>query len=491
MYSVGDIEDGVCAKDSYIDCCVGSPTMLMKFLQTIVQEWGLQSSGALSYMQAISDLCDFRKCHGVDDSTLRLFAVTEVYLRRTKSTLYRKKNIEYSRNLSLESLIAKGSWATLEEVEKVIPHHAAKYEKIFQKATTSTNSPLTVSELAFATRFIITFLMLRVKCTRPMSLQYLTLEMIETATKDDGFVDQTQFKTQGQYVFDSLKFSNDALDVVNTYINRIRPLCNPKCDYVILTTNGKQYTAFCNAMSILTYEAIGKHITPTRYRAIVETESSVRLDKEKQAIISHDQKHSSTIAKRCYQKKLSREVAEGGVSAMKELVGDNREAHTGVLANALREVNVTSNDSVMDNDHQTPSTSKHNEQEKVNETSSSSPGSEHDNDLPAPILIDDTTSFPDKKSEEDSTAKIIESDDIEVKKEELEGGKKFLAFITEEDENLKAGIEKHAKSKRKWSDILNDDAFKFQEGRTRDSLRMRATTLGLEQRKPKRNRKSK
>ena len=152
-------------------------------------------------------------------------------------------------------------------------------------------------------------------------------------------------------------------------MERLYPKSNPKCDYVILTTNGKQYTAFCNAMSILTYEAIGKHITPTRYRAIVETESSVRLDKEKQAIISHDQKHSSTIAKRCYQKKLSREVAEGGVSAMKELVGDNREAHTGVLANALREVNVTSNASVMDNDHQTSSTSKHNEQEKVNEIS--------------------------------------------------------------------------------------------------------------------------
>ena len=69
---------------------------------------------------AISDLCDFLKCHGMNDSALRLFAVTEVYLRRTKSTLYRKKNIEYSRNLSLESLIAEGSWATLEGVEKVI-----------------------------------------------------------------------------------------------------------------------------------------------------------------------------------------------------------------------------------------------------------------------------------------------------------------------------------------------------------------------------------
>ena len=168
-----------------------------------------------------------------------------------------------------------------------------------------------------------------------MSLQFLTVEMIECATQNDGFVDQTQFKTNSQYVFDSLKFSADALDVVNTYIRRIRPLCKPKCEYVILTTNGTQYTAFCNAMSLLTHEAIGKHITPTRYRAIVESESVVRLEKDKQALISLDQKHSSYVAKRCYQKKLSRDVAEGGAEAMKELVGEGRDNHTGVLATVL------------------------------------------------------------------------------------------------------------------------------------------------------------
>ena len=135
-----------------------------------------------------------------------------------------------------------------------------------------------------------------------MSLQFLTMEMIDLATKNGGFVDQSQFKTNDQYGFDSLKFSNDALDVVNTYIDRIRPLCMPKCEFVLLTTSGKQYTAFCNALSLLTHEAIGKHITPTRYRAIVESESVVRLDKDKQAIISKDQKHSSAVARRYYQK---------------------------------------------------------------------------------------------------------------------------------------------------------------------------------------------
>ena len=179
MYSMGDSEDGVTAEESFIDCAVGSPTMLMKFLKLLLEEWRLKAAGTLSYLQAITDLCDFRKCHGVSDSVLRMFAVTEVYLRRSKSTLYRKRNVEYSRNLNLEALIAEESWATLEDMEKVIPHHSPKYQELFRKA--GSNNQLTVSELAFATRFLITFLLLRVKCTRPMSLQYLTVDMITLA----------------------------------------------------------------------------------------------------------------------------------------------------------------------------------------------------------------------------------------------------------------------------------------------------------------------
>ena len=472
MFCMGDCEDGISAQESYIDCVVGSPTMLMKFLKLLLEEWGLKSAGALSYLQAVSDLCDFRKCHGVPDSTLRLFAVTEVYLRRSKSTLYRKRNIEYSRNLNLEALIAGESWATLEDMEKVIPHHSPKYEELFRKAGSETDNMLTVSELAFATRFLITFLLLRVKCTRPMSLQYLTVDMMALATKNGGFVDQTQFKTTDQYGFDSLIFSEDALQVVNTYIERIRPLCKPKCEYVILTTAGTRYTAFCNALSLLTLEAIGKHITPTRYRAIVESESVERLPKDKQLIISKDQKHSSLVARKHYQKRLSREVAEEGAAAMRDLVGDERDRHTKVLANNLLDSVGTS-----DENSNEPEAQPGLETES-NKGSTSEPI----------IVINDICSLAE---EDEVESKLVQEDNIEVKKEELEGGKKFLVFTTEEDSYLKIGCAKYSTSKKRWADILKDEQFKFQQGRTRDSLRVRATTLGLEKSKTKRGAKSK
>lgn len=489
MFCLGDSEDGLCAPDSYIDCCLGSPTMLMKFLQTSREEWELKASGALSYLHAIADLLDHRKCQGIPDATLRLFAVVEVYLRRSKTTLYKKRTLEYARDLSLEALMAEGSWASLEEIEKVIPYHSARYEDLYKQAGDSTGAILTVSEIAFATRFIITFLLLRVKCTRPMSLQFLTMEMIDFANGNGGFVDQSKFKTSETFVFDTLKFSPAALDILQGYCARIRPLCNPKCNYVILTSNGTQYTAFCNAMSMLTFDAIGKHITPTRYRAIIETASMERLEPEKQAIISRDQKHSSYVAKRYYQKQLSRTVASAGADAIKDLVGSQRDEHTHALADSLRLAAplkpATGGNATLQKSTATEATEQAEEPRVI-------PPSSTEGTTP-PVINAYVETEPQDVSEVDSPStsaadvavNLITVDDIEVKKEELRNGKRFLTFTKEEDKYLRSGFEKYAKSGKKWSDILNDKEFKFQDGRTRDSLRVRATSLGLGRSKKK------
>ena len=492
MFCAGDSEDGLCAPNSYIDCCLGSPTMLMKFLQTSSEEWDLKASGALSYLHAITDLIDHRKCQGVPDATLRLFAVVEVYLRRSKTTLYKKRTLEYARDLSLEALMAEGSWASLEDIEKVIPHHSARYEELFRQAGDTAGVQLTVSEVAFATRFIITFLLLRVKCTRPMSLQFLTMQMIDSANANGGFVDQSKFKTSETFAFDTLKFSPAALDILGGYCARIRPLCNPKCEYVILTTSGTQYTAFCNAMSMLTFDAIGKHITPTRYRAIIETASLERLEPDKQAIISRDQKHSSYVAKRCYQKQLSRSVAVNGAEAIKDLVGTQRDEHTEALADSLR----------IDNTETAPTAEGGNvnsmrpalgETQTIGETPSpSTPVEVAIVSSPATALITvEDGDRPDREVDrvgngaKGIAANLVVSDDIDVKREELRNGKRFLTFTKEEDKYLRSGFEKYAKSGKKWSDILNDKEFEFQDGRTRDSLRVRATSLGLGRSKKK------
>ena len=64
-------------------------------------------------------------------------------------------------------------------------------------------SSILSSELAFATRYLAVFLFIEVKDTRPVTYQYLTVDMCERAKSSVEFVDQTTFKTTKTYGFDS------------------------------------------------------------------------------------------------------------------------------------------------------------------------------------------------------------------------------------------------------------------------------------------------
>ena len=71
-----------------------------------------------------------------------------------------------------------------------------------------------------------------------MSYQYLTMEMVNKAKTNGGFVDQKMFKTAGKYGFDSLYLTKTSMQVLDGYINHIRPLLRPTCDFVLATRNG-------------------------------------------------------------------------------------------------------------------------------------------------------------------------------------------------------------------------------------------------------------
>ena len=500
--SMGEQQEDT-VSEGYADCCLGSPCVIMNFLKMITEQWEMTSSGALNYMKAIGDLMDFRKSSGVSDEVLRSFAVSEVYIRRGKENLSKRKRMHYARNLDLEQLIARDSWASMDEMENVIPFHTRRYQEILCVCKESDANP-TISQLAFATRFIVTFLFLRVKCTRPMSYQYLTLKMFEEAKENGGFIDQTAFKTHEKYAFDTLILTDSVLQILETYKTHVRPLCNPACDFFVITTNGTQYTAFCTAMSLLVHEAIGKYVNPTRYRQIVETESTERLTDKERDTISRDQKHSSYVAKRVYQKKTSREVAVNGKACMQKIVGKGRDEHTNAVASSLTEVMSSSKSSTRmkgpctsnvthraDADgHSSCSSSLRTEvMEKIDTvlddaevTIDETPPKE------AIVEIQDDNTEPERESARDAHADESQraeasppNIDIEVKREEAEDaarrGGSIKRFTVTEDGYLKKGVTKYGKSS--WSKILQDTDYTFTPTRNRDSLRMRAKTLGL------------
>ena len=153
------------------------------------------------------------------------------------------------------------------------------------------------------------YLFIKVKGSRPMTYQYLTVDMVNGAKENGGFINQKMFKSTGKYDFDSLILADFNMQVLDNYITFVSPFLSPQCDYVLVTRNGGQHSKMGDVMSKLVFDAIGKYVHPTRYRQIVETQSLNQLTCSEQRILSEDQKHSSSVAKIHYQKQRSREVA--------------------------------------------------------------------------------------------------------------------------------------------------------------------------------------
>ena len=311
-------------------------------------------------------------------------------------------------------------------------------------------------------------------------------------------------------------------------IEHIRPLQSPKCDYAIVSSAGTQFTGMGNALSLLVLQAIGKYyISPTRYRQIVETESSTNLNEKEREIISQDQKHANYTAKRHYQKLNSRDVAVKGKQCMRKLVGPIAEEHTSTIVEAVKAISqpdLTTADTpsssmqglstLVDDDDDTPapedraSCSKQGlsvsqeDTDEVAEISTTTDETDETDDhgvtaiskdvsVPAiqgvcgvqiePIDVEETILLTNNK---DTT---IDSSGLEVKKEELEkdNEKKNLRFTMEEDAFIKKGYAKYAKCPTKWAKILSDSDYKFHPSRSRDSIRMRATTMGVTKAKKK------
>ena len=170
---------------------------------------------------------------------------------------------------------------------------------------------------------------------------------------------------------------------------------------------------------------------------------------------------------------------------MKALVGDGLEKHTGQLAESLRDSTRLGSD----RDVQPGSSALPTDADEVVEIAEPATDEQAAQSSPTiliePIQVGKKNTTAADPTNDNIEKSLVTSDNIEVKKEELRSGKRFLTFTTEEDKFLRKGVEKYEKSTKKWADILKDKDYHFKEGRTRDSLRVRATSLGLDKSKKK------
>lgn len=418
-YCCADLDDSFELTKVLLEYCIGTTHFIERFVIFLETNCKMGKPGIISYLQSLVHCLDFLRYQGIDANKIAIFMTSEVFLSRAKQCLRKQMRVEWNTLLSIEHLESKNCWASLADMQNVIPFHEARYKQVVNLVQSNDHSS---HDLSFATAFIVSLLFLKVKGTRPMTYRFITIPMINSLEETGGIIDQTQFKTNETYAFDSLVFKKDTLKFVKNYIDFIRPNLKPTCKYLLVCRNGNQIVNLGELFGRMVYQAIGKYINPTRYRQIIETESSERLSMEEQAIVSLDQKHTSNVAKVHYQKKKSQEVARKANLCIESLLTGSSDTETAALSNGNEEGNNSGDESIL----------------------------------------------------ESHTTSVAELESLKTKENSMEKPKRKqkTSFTEEEDIFLVRGLKKHGNGK--WTRILKDPDFTFHPSRTNATLMMRA-----------------
>ena len=140
-------------------------------------------------------------------------------------------------------------------------------------------------DLPFATKFVAVYFFIKVKGSRPMTYQYLTVDMVRKAKENGGFINHKQFKTDSKYGFDSLILTDTSMKVLESYIDFVRPLLKPQCDFVLVTRNGGQRSELGDVMSKLVFDAIGKYIIQRVIVKLSKARSNEFFQKTKNTVL--------------------------------------------------------------------------------------------------------------------------------------------------------------------------------------------------------------
>ena len=343
-----------------------------------------------------------------------------------------------------------------------------------------------------------------------MSYQFLTLEMIEYASKKVSSIDQRKFKTADRYIFDSFRLDKTSLHVIKGYKFHIRPLLNPSCDFLLVNRNGTQFTKLTEALGKLVFEAIGKYINPTRYRQIIKTASCSYLDSEEQEWISEDQKHSSNVARISYKKKRSREIAIRGRNCVRKLQGEEGEKVEKQLATLFTEDETVTDESEHDDIFITQispiNDDQFNSQNRCRNVKESCGGNcvIQNSHLPYTTSESEKNCLGNEQSFEEIFNKQNTSSDSSISERQnsfysamcnsipsdtadmhsvrlqfqtIHRSSQKQPFTPKEDDELMKGLKKLGWTN--WTNILRDKTFTFSKGRTAGALKKRASSKGF------------
>ena len=120
---------------------------------------------------ALGHLLDFgRRYSDLTKIHSSVIIPSEIYIQRIKRSLYKKMKSNWREVLSVDYLNSINRQAKLEE---------NNYKQIILN-TSSPFSSIAAHDLSFTTSFIVATLFLMVKASRPMTYQFLTVQLVES-----------------------------------------------------------------------------------------------------------------------------------------------------------------------------------------------------------------------------------------------------------------------------------------------------------------------
>lgn len=143
-----------------VEYCIGSVDNAQKFVTYLETTCKLGSSGLISYLQALSHCLEYLRYKGLTVDKVATLITTEVFLARAKQCLRKKRRVEWRAVLSIEHLESRNCRATLADLQKVLPYHQGRFDKVMNL------------EKGDAVSFLVTALFLKVKGSRPMTYQF-------------------------------------------------------------------------------------------------------------------------------------------------------------------------------------------------------------------------------------------------------------------------------------------------------------------------------
>ena len=91
-----------------MDFSLCSPSLMFKFIDYLQEECKLGHGGRLGYIDAISELIDFRKINGASDEVLINLSATELHLEKARKTVAKMMRLQWTQDLDIETLEARG-----------------------------------------------------------------------------------------------------------------------------------------------------------------------------------------------------------------------------------------------------------------------------------------------------------------------------------------------------------------------------------------------